>query len=278
MLTVINQGYMRVGVHELTAGYPFIYSNIIVSNGNNTINNNETITVDKRSDNTDDNNDLNYTLNLTEETLSGYEIDVARGVTKCLRKLYNMTLKVKFIIIRGNEGFPDLSDALNRNVIDSFFSMIAMFEDRKTEVDFVCNTFMTEFHIAASANVSDERPDPNGPIIDVACFAKLCSLSAPPPFRFVQPTNATITTPLDVLINSYDSYEYGMTDYNRIHAFIDHTCPQCHFLDLNAIGVIYANPGTKLYTKSSSAAVCLSYYCYMMMLYSFVIMILLLIC
>lgn len=239
LANVLSRGVLRVGVHQQIAGFPSFYSRLT---------NNETESaVDTKST-----GGTNWTLDLNEETLEGYEIDAARAATKKLGDIYGVELDTKFVIIEGTVFFNDLRDALNFEVIDVFWSFIFKNENRSKEVDFICNTFMTEYHIAGSDKVSSDRPDPNGPVVEVVCFGFPCSFVPPPPFHLFKLENSTMNTPIEVLLNRSDPYEYGMTNFDRIQMFINERCPTCHFIDTESIGTVFVNPATKFVAKTNA--------------------------
>lgn len=237
LANVVSQGILRVGIHQQLAGYPSFYSALTEYN--------ETV-VDTKSNKSG----TNWTLDLNEETLEGYEIDAARAATKRLGELYNVELDTKFVIIKGTDFFKDLRDALNFEIIDVFWSYVFKTDERSKEVDFICNTYMTDYYIVGTDKVSSERPDPNGPVVDVVCFGYACTFAPPPPFQLIKLQNSTVNNPIEVLLNTTDPYEYGVTNFDRIQMFINERCPTCQYIDVEAIGTVFVNPATKFVAKT----------------------------
>lgn len=259
MKNIVNNKALRIGIHTKTAGYPAIYSLISDDNATSTErsgsnNNNSSSSTTAKYLVTEN---MTTTTNLHVDTLDGYEIYCAKEATKRLSDIYTTDIQSEFILISGESIFDDLVANVNNETIDIFWSTIIPSHYRDDVVNFVCNTFMTEWVIGASSNVGSTPPDFSNTTqsqIPVACFGLPCTMKVPYPFILEKLNTTNIYAPLVALGNESDKYEYNLVSFDNLDRYIDEQCQDCVQVRMDKINTTFRAPGTKFYVKNTSTS------------------------
>ena len=229
---VLNSKTLRVGIHEAIFGGSYLFYN---------------------SNETDSNSNATSTKISTTDTnqsgVDGYEPTNIRELTRLLGVAYQMEIEAEIIIIKGEGFFDDLKAAIDNNEVDVVWSVVTITEERSKQVDYVCNTHMSEYVIGASAKVGSELPDPTGPPIPLRCFAVSCTFTNIPSPFYLKPFNAESS----VLLNKSDEFEYELQTFEDLWNFIRQDCPNCTQVDMSdSIAKDYRGPFTKQYVQMSN--------------------------
>ena len=234
--SVIERKVLRIGIQPLAALYPALFSHL------------SPFSEVKSSDYVR----YNFTLDLSKQTLDGYEIVCAKEAAKRLGDLYNIEMKADFVLVSTDSFFEPLANALINDEIDVIWSALFVVNDsaRTDIVDYVCNSYSTDMIIAASPDVGSARPDPNGPNISIPCYSMLCDSYIPPPFIKVPIETGSNFFIMNKIAETTDEFNYTIAPFEQLRMyFIDH-CPNCTEVDMSPIVTIYQTPATKKKNKT----------------------------